>query len=103
MEPVAQCEDQGSIQRCALHYRCISDGTAHLTITLPLLHLHQGVEFAYTKQCRKPKIAVTEEVVTDSTVYVLGVTIGLLALWVCTYWQGGKSPLKSTELTRVPI
>jgi hypothetical protein len=48
--------------------------------TLP--QLHQSLEFTYHKTYHKPKITVTEEVVTDSSGIMACVMITMVKVWL---------------------
>ena len=102
MDPTLYCIKSGLYQKCILTYRCLNSGKADVTVTLPFPRMHQSLEFTYSKVCRKPKIIVREEVVTDGTgvtLCVVGVMVGVW-LWAC--WKSQLAQGKP-KLREIPI
>lgn len=100
LQPEVDCEEKSAYQHCVLRFNCLGEGKAHVTITLPMRHLHQAIEFSYEKTCKTPKMIVTETVMIDSTLLVVIVTVVLIGIWACACWSGFKSPVpKSIELS----
>ena len=102
MDPTLHCMKSGIYQKCTVIFRCLNSGKADVTVTLPFPQLHQSLEFTYHKVCRKPKITVTEEVVTDSSGLMACVVITMVAVWLWACWKSRMGPGK-LKIREMPI
>lgn len=102
LDPSLHCTRSGQYHKCTLTYRCHNRGEAEVLVTLPFPKQHQTLEFTYQKTCRKPKIIVSEEVVTDSVAITVCAVVVMAAVWLCACWQSRLVPVK-THTRDIPI